>query len=1306
MANFLDIGTDAQRFASVLADYERRLQALERSTQAGYTSIEGGGSLDIYDEEGTLKGSVGVQPDGGVALVPVNTAPPPTPTAPAVEPVLAGLLIGWDGQWDDAYNSPSDFSLIQVHVGTASDFVPDVATQVAAITAPLGGTVTIAIEGYDPVWVRLVGQNTGALTGPPSPAVQAAPRQAVEQDLIDGMVTEKKLAEAAVTEAKIALGAVGSTALASGAVLEDKLAKAAVTLGKIADGAVHMNALGGALADGVTQRWIDAMADPAQWQVLNQPAGATWEHLTGITDAPTGHSVARATGYAVVRGLVQVPYDPDALYRISARARTTSPSASGTDTLYVGALGIAADGATLVSRSGANSYSSAHYVAASNTPQPVAGGWTTYVGYLRGRAAPEGLGTGGQALDARAPGVMHGNVRFLSPILYLNYGSGASGTSGVMEIDAFTIEVLKTGVVDSTNLVVGSVTTAALAADSVTAGKVAADAIGARELQANSITANELMAGSVTTDKLTVAGGLNLLPDPSFEGANTALLTAGNPFWAQVSGGNGSAYALRVTCTAATATSRNLRLTTVPILAGEQLYLAVDYMVSTDWVGRDVRFFARWFDGSGAQLSTTSVTQVPATAGAWGQRSSGTVTAPAGTVQAQLWVEANQSTAGTVLFDNAVARPLVPGVQIADGAITAPKILAGAITTDKLVGLSVTAEKIASLAITTDKLSALSVTADKLAVNSVTATKIAAGVIDATHIKAGAIDAERLALGVDGNLVADPSFEGETSVARAAVSPFFSIDAPGYDSPKCFRIDCTSATKVSRVVVLGRVPAVSGTKVFVSLDYKTSADWDGTNVAIYVRWEDVTGGFLGYSVIYSNDPGPANTGGAWRRISGVPADGAPAQAVRGTLSATSNTASVGTVWIDNAIIRPILSNGSSGARAELSPLGLQLFDGSGEEAVALMTGRPNYLTLAADGVPVATIDQEGKAGFQALAIAEGLTIGGDDLSVILDQRSRGIIAYGVPTATVTSTGTEIGFFELPAQIEAGRMYRIYFQAIADFDSANDGEGRFNLRDGGTARPSISSTLRHAVVRTPSHSGRYWTAELEHIVPGSSLGAGLHRFLISFWNEGGSAGQTMELGLSATGRSNFFIVEDIGPELPRTGGPNTGGGTSEPPLVQYKKTYSATWSGSYAGRGSYNSYHGNSCYQGYYSSTNGMQASLIGFSSALASDLAGATIQKAEVYLYFDHWHNNSGGKAVIRAHAHASRPGSFSSDSEAKTISWAKNQGQWVDITSVFDSTKWRGIALDPNASGLTYYGRARGYGQTNAPKLRVTYTK
>ncbi|MFD9394133.1 hypothetical protein ACFWBB_26375 [Streptomyces sp. NPDC060000] len=1308
MVNFLDDQSDAKRFAALLADYDRRLKDLERTSKAAYTSIEGG-TLDIYTEDGQLAGSVGVQPDGGIALVPETAAatPPPTPGVPTVTSSLSGVVVTWDGWWDDSDAPPTDFAAMQVHIGAAADFTPDVTTLAAAITDVSGGSVTIALNDYTDCWVRLLALSTAGLFSTPSTAVQGKARQAVEQDLVDGMVTEVKLAESAVTAAKIALGAVGTTALADGAVLEDKLAKAAVTVGKIATGAVTINALGGALSDSAAQRYVDTMNDPAAWAVTEKGTGATWEFLSGVTDAPTSQRVGQATGYNRLQGNTTIPYEPGVLYRLSARVRL---KAGTSETFYVGIAGIGADGKTLVNRNGtAGSPNSHYYIAASGRAITPADGWVTVVGFVKDRAA---TGSAGPNNDPRSPGVMHNDVRFIAPYVWLNYtGLGVTSTN-VMQVDCVTLEALKTGIVDSVNITAGAVNTAALAADAVTAGKVAADAISARELQANSVTAAELSAGSVTaaavaagaitTDKLTVTGGANILPDPSFEGAVTAALILGLSYATQdKTKGNGSAASLKIDSRSATAVFRDVPLTLIPTLAGDQLYLATDYFLSADWVGASVNIHARWEDAAGTVLGygVVGTTGTPPL-GAW-TRVSGTVTAPAGTTRAAVRVQVASTTAGDAWFDNAALRPIVPGVQIADGAITAPKILAGAVTTDKLLALAVTAEKIASLAITTDKLDALAVTADKLAVNSVTATKIAAGVIDATHVKAGSLTADRLSLGTDGNLIADPSFEGAVTAQRVAGNTSWSVVAGGNGTAQALRNNAASAVEMT---LLGPVPAVPGKKVYLAVDYLASTDWVGDRVSIYAEWRDAAGTPLDYAVITSGTG--TTVRGAWTRISGISSVVAPANTTQVVVRLKSVTSTAGSVLWDNADAKFVTASGFAGARAELSPLGLQLFDEAGEEAVALLTGRPNYLTLSADGVPVATIDQEGKAGFQSLAIAESLTIGGDDIATILDQRPRGIIAYGVPATTVTSTGTEIGYFELSAMIEAGRMYRIKFHATADFDNANDGEARVYLRDGGASTPTINSTLRQHCILTPSHTGRYWTAELEHVAPASALGAGLHRFLLSFNNEGSTTGTTFELGLPTTGRTCYFIVEDIGPEIPKTGGYNTGGGTATPPVVQYTKTYAATWSGSYAARGSYNSYYGNSCYQGYYSSTNGMQASLIGFSSALGTDLSGATIQKAEVYLYFDHWYNNAGGTAVIKAHSFTSRPATFSSDAESKSVSWAKNVGKWVDITSVFDSTKWRGIALDPNNSSATYYGRARGYGQTNPPKLRVTYTK
>ncbi|MGW0033078.1 hypothetical protein ACWDXD_25085 [Streptomyces sp. NPDC003314] len=848
MVRILETSTGAQELARTLHEHELRLRAIERTAQASHTSIEGG-AIDIYDEQGQLKGSVGVQPDGGVALIPVNTNPPPTPSPPTVEPVLAGLVIGWDGTWDDAYASPSDFALVQVHLGPTADFVPDLTTHVATITAQLGGTVTVAVDGYAPVWARLVGQNTAQLGGPPSAAVQGTPRQAVGQDLIDGIISEVKLATDAVTAAKIALGAVT-------------------------------------------------------------------------------------------------------------------------------------------------------------------------------------------------------------------------------------------------------------------------------------------------------------------EGA------------------------------------------------------------------------------------------------------------------------------------------------IADNAVTAGKILAGSVTTAHLTALAVTAEKIAALAITAEKIAALAVTADKLAVNSVTATKIAAGVIDATHIKTGSLTAEKLALGVDGNVIPDPSFEGPISAQRVAGLPDWTIATTGNGTPRSLRTDLSTDPNPGKTLLLAELPAVPGQKFWFGGDYLVPADSNVESITMWVEWRDQNGNYVEDSRLHLTAAGIVK--GGWQRFSGVPDKPAAAGTTRAHIF-IGGVVRAGSLSFDNVAARVVLASGFAGARAELSPRGLQLFDDAGDEAVALVTGRPNYLTLSSNGQPVATIDQQGNANFSDLAVAGSLEVGGESLTRILNALPRGLVAADYLATAITAGNTEYGYVEMAFDSDPSRMYRVVFDCYADPAIAG-GEVVVLLRDGGASTPSINSTQIQSVIQ-PIVTGGWQRIRLETIKSGAAFGAGLHRLLISFWAQSAPAGQTVRM-IGGTTYPGIFYIEDVGPYLPETGVYNSGGGTVTQPKRTITKTYAASWSGSYANRSGYNSFYGSQMLQGYVSSTNGIQAALVGFPAALSTDLAGATINKAEVYLYFEHWYNNSGGTAVIKAHKHASRPSTFSCDPEAKSVTWARNQGKWVDITSVFDSTSWRGIALDPNSTSATYYGRARGVGQTYPPQLRVTYTK
>jgi hypothetical protein len=201
-------------------------------------------------------------------------------------------------------------------------------------------------------------------------------------------------------------------------------------------------ALTQSVAGSIGQKLYDTMDDASLWQVVVGPVPTT----VATTEARTGGFLMRGDGlgskWYARKGLV--PFDPDVLYRITARFRVTRNSANGLGgKYYAGLAGVGADGVTLVNRNGLATYDAQHYLAARALTVMVADGWVTVTGYARGHAQPAVAGSSGPRPSPSAPGQMHADVRYVRPVVVGDFDGG----DGAAEWDLVTVEVVEVGAV-------------------------------------------------------------------------------------------------------------------------------------------------------------------------------------------------------------------------------------------------------------------------------------------------------------------------------------------------------------------------------------------------------------------------------------------------------------------------------------------------------------------------------------------------------------------------------------------------------------------------------------------------------------------------------------------------------------------------------------------------------------------------------------------------------------------------------------------------------------------------------------------
>ena len=195
------------------------------------------------------------------------------------------------------------------------------------------------------------------------------------------------------------------------------------------------------LSDKVFKEHFDIF-DEALWTQF-QSLGSTTAVVTaddgGNRKSAYGGSFLRVTAYAGYY-FKPLPFNKDAIYKISGRLRQHNNGSAGKD-VYVGLVGLAADGVTIVDKNGSNSLApDDHCMLAArqfDLASDVPGTWTYFEGYLLGTHPT--LGTEGPANDRGAPGQLHEGVRYIAPAFVVNTGS----SDAICDVDSIELEIIE-----------------------------------------------------------------------------------------------------------------------------------------------------------------------------------------------------------------------------------------------------------------------------------------------------------------------------------------------------------------------------------------------------------------------------------------------------------------------------------------------------------------------------------------------------------------------------------------------------------------------------------------------------------------------------------------------------------------------------------------------------------------------------------------------------------------------------------------------------------------------------------------------
>jgi hypothetical protein len=378
-------------------------------------------------------------------------------------------------------------------------------------------------------------------------------------------------------------------------------------------------------------------------------------------------------------------------------------------------------------------------------------------------------------------------------------------------------------------------------------------------------------------------------------------------------------------------------------------------------------------------------------------------------------------------------------------------------------------------------------------------------------------------------------------------------------------------------------------------------------------------------------------------------------------------------------------------------------DGSAEFASGTFRG-PVIVEDPTTGQVLASIGANGNGSFQNVYVNGDVIIGTLSVLAAIEQAPRGVVGRFTTTGTMPAIpggNTLADICWLPFTIDPTRMYALYCTTnqIANVNISNTEDFTFNVV---VNQPGGYSGTIHSTVHNIGPKGS--PLNIKAFMTFSVAGPATVKLQAS--NDSSSTPYSI---ITTSGFTMW--VEDIGPILIEAGG--TGSPTG---ATQYTSIYSALGSSSWDSSGNFiGSPDGtNNMYTGGLSgrSHGSNESSLWTFDgSTIASDISGATIQQARLYMYCTNSSGASGGCFTswrTNATPPSTSPGTGASG-QNNTNNWPKPGWGFVDISGQLSNITGGGcksIMLQSTtlSGSASFYGF--GTGAPYLPYLTITYTK